>query len=986
MKIQTVALKFSTNMQRSPGKLDHSHVARWILAAIVLSHLPVLSASDLDEFKIKREEIFEFTQKPELIRDGDQISIAFEAKGLCDCTIAIEDRRGKIIRHLASGVLGKNAPEPFQKDSKKQTIVWDSKDDQDRYVDDLNGVVVRVSLGLKPRFEKTLFWEPKKRWSPWNPLIRATAEGVYVFDNGGGMPHLRLFGHDGAYLRTVYPFPADRLKQVNGLHWKKFPQDGKELPLKRGYIQSTFLSCGTNSHFKDVGYGPSIITRGPSYNASAMAIQGKRIALAHLRLNRLATDGTSGGLPLPGPEVSFTSSSMQVDHGRKPILVEPTSLAFSPDEKWLYLSGYCHTIYRDWDTYHAVMRMPFDGSQPPKLFMGSIKRDGFGRDNKNFDVAACVACDAKGRVYVGDHMNNRIQVYDPEGRHLKTIQVKRPAQIVINPKSGDLFVFSWTVYNSRLLRTYTKRDKEKGKKIEKLQPTLTHLGPFRNPALKASYTLPLPAYSGFENQSWHAKGVLYSADIDFWADAPVIWVGGQGAKGYSYAYNRWDKTSWDSVGIKLLTIREKNVEILKDFGRETAASVTRAKPPTWFQQKMYVNPLSGKLYLNEGGDAAPVNRGCKELLEIDPDTGKVRPFKLPMEVEDVTFDTNGLIYLRRFTAVCRYDPQIWREVPWDYGEQRIFKGGGETPVISALAIPCLRRNHQGGLWVSPRGHMAVSSYTSAFKTDRRSYFRDKIHAKGKSYTHSMYPGKYPFGIITVWDKHGKLLYDDAVPGFTWTMGLGIDKDDNIYGMYHGTRFMDGKRYFNSLTGTLIKFKPGKGRALSSTHKMPVPLGEADRPKRPFDLEGKKMSRVWVEDAEWFYGGVGWNGRGRESPGSGCDCWNTRFMIDYFERSFAPETDHCSVAVLDTNGNLVLRLGRYGNVDEGKPLQAAGGPSTTRSIGGDEVSLNYSTYVATHTDRRLFIADQGNHRLLSVKLGYHAEERMALKDLLEGDRK
>jgi hypothetical protein len=37
-------------------------------------------------------------------------------------------------------------------------------------------------------------------------------------------------------------------------------------------------------------------------------------------------------------------------------------------------------------------------------------------------------------------------------------------------------------------------------------------------------------------------------------------------------------------------------------------------------------------------------------------------------------------------------------------------------------------------------------------------------------------------------------------------------------------------------------------------------------------------------------------------------------------------------------------------------------------------------VASHTDRRLVIADAGNARIQSVKLGYHAEEKIALKDV------
>jgi hypothetical protein len=36
------------------------------------------------------------------------------------------------------------------------------------------------------------------------------------------------------------------------------------------------------------------------------------------------------------------------------------------------------------------------------------------------------------------------------------------------------------------------------------------------------------------------------------------------------------------------------------------------------------------------------------------------------------------------------------------------------------------------------------------------------------------------------------------------------------------------------------------------------------------------------------------------------------------------------------------------------------------------------YLATHSDRRLFVSDVGNARVVSVKLDYHTEERMALK--------
>jgi hypothetical protein len=52
----------------------------------------------------------------------------------------------------------------------------------------------------------------------------------------------------------------------------------------------------------------------------------------------------------------------------------------------------------------------------------------------------------------------------------------------------------------------------------------------------------------------------------------------------------------------------------------------------------------------------------------------------------------------------------------------------------------------------------------------------------------------------------------------------------------------------------------------------------------------------------------------------------------------------------------------------------------RSIGGDEVALMHGCHVATLSDRYLYIGDVGNGRIVQVKLGYHAEETVALKDV------
>jgi len=55
----------------------------------------------------------EIAAKPTVTRDGDTITISFESKGFCDATVAIENDSRRIIRHLASGVLGPKTPAPL---------------------------------------------------------------------------------------------------------------------------------------------------------------------------------------------------------------------------------------------------------------------------------------------------------------------------------------------------------------------------------------------------------------------------------------------------------------------------------------------------------------------------------------------------------------------------------------------------------------------------------------------------------------------------------------------------------------------------------------------------------------------------------------------------------------------------------------------------------------------------------------------------------
>ncbi|MCX7804385.1 MAG: sigma-70 family RNA polymerase sigma factor, partial [Planctomycetota bacterium] len=156
-----------------------------------------------------REEVFEFTQKPKVEKQGDKWVISFASKGKCDVTVAIVGPDGKIVRHLASGVLGANAPWPFQQGSLSQTLEWDGKDDFGRPAP--AGCKVRVGLGLKASYGASLAAMDPYALDP--SAIACDREGnVYVlmgiFSNSYLDVIIRAFSREGKYLRTIKPMPA----------------------------------------------------------------------------------------------------------------------------------------------------------------------------------------------------------------------------------------------------------------------------------------------------------------------------------------------------------------------------------------------------------------------------------------------------------------------------------------------------------------------------------------------------------------------------------------------------------------------------------------------------------------------------------------------------------------------------------------------------------------------------------------------------------
>ena len=130
------------------------------------------------------------------------------------------------------------------------------------------------------------------------------------------------------------------------------------------------------------------------------------------------------------------------------------------------------------------------------------------------------------------------------------------------------------------------------------------------------------------------------------------------------------------------------------------------------------------------------------------------------------------------------------------------------------------------------------------------------------------------------------------------------------------------------------------------------------PTRAADLAGD--GAVWVEGAEWLYAGAS------PTKAGGCTCASQRFRLDWFKRSYVPEAYRHSIGILDTNGNLIMHLGRYGNWDDASRMKA----------GSQDIALTLPRFISG-TDNYLAFDDWGE-RLVVLKLDYHAEESVRIK--------
>jgi hypothetical protein len=113
-------------------------------------------------------------------------------------------------------------------------------------------------------------------------------------------------------------------------------------------------------------------------------------------------------------------------------------------------------------------------------------------------------------------------------------------------------------------------------------------------------------------------------------------------------------------------------------------------------------------------------------------------------------------------------------------------------------------------------------------------------------------------------------------------------------------------------------------------------------------------------------------------------------MDGFERLFLPAAHKCAVDVLDANGNVILRVGQYGNMDcrgadspvpdaetgELRPRRSGDPKELTSPLAEPGLTFMHPNYTAVD-DEALYVNDMGNARIVRAALAYEMEATVSV---------
>lgn len=387
-----------------------------------------------------------FARKPAASSEGGTVKIKFAVNQNTDVAVFIEDAQGKVIRHLAAGVLGANAPAPLQANTLAQTIDWDGKAD---YGKPATGgpFKVRVALGLGAKYERA--YSRPVHFSGRLSLAVGPDGAVYVkhtYGPAGGRwnhSHLLVLNRDGTYRRTLLPFPAT-------------PDGAASLGLDTMAIQgrpapAELVNLTDLYHWLNV---PSSCTMAAGKEGS-LYVPVSNVGTRPCGIARLSVSGK--GCP-NGPLVALLDKA-QI--GELPEFADQGNVALSSDEKNLYISGVRDRRGNMKGVLAAVYKVKLPERTAMEVFFGTPKQPGAGA-NQLGNQTAGLASDGKGHLLIADPANHRVVVAsESDGKQVGEIKVEAPWSVVVHRPSGAVYVATQPKGPAKLFKFNGWKDAQK---------------------------------------------------------------------------------------------------------------------------------------------------------------------------------------------------------------------------------------------------------------------------------------------------------------------------------------------------------------------------------------------------------------------------------------------------------------------------------------------------------------------------------------------
>ncbi|MBM4043201.1 MAG: hypothetical protein FJ290_32335, partial [Planctomycetes bacterium] len=369
-----------------------------------------------------------FSAKPTVAMAGDKARIAFMVSAPTDVEVAILDAQGRIVRHLAAGVLGGALPPPRPlKLGLEQAIEWHGKDDAGKPA--AGGPFrARVRLGMRPEFDSFLLYDPDASPEIENLAIGPKGE-IYAFyqdptanGNQGGMK-VKVFDRQGRHLRQIVPFPADlpyeRVKATGAFQ----DADGRIVPQTHNWHSLSF-------------YPDTVEARGRSMSDFSQPVVDASGRLYWIIFGgRLCAVDADGGIPYD----TFLGPPMFPD---SPCPMGMPALALSGDGTHLYAAGIVAS-QDQWGLKSAPIPCVFRISLATRGAEVFVGKQGTEREGVPLLRPRGVAV-AQGLLYVADPAAGRIAVIRESDRSLAgEMKVTLPHIVQVHPKTGAVYVVSY---------------------------------------------------------------------------------------------------------------------------------------------------------------------------------------------------------------------------------------------------------------------------------------------------------------------------------------------------------------------------------------------------------------------------------------------------------------------------------------------------------------------------------------------------------------